>query len=146
MSPPLLLRIAAVLAFITCLGHTIGTFMEVPAEQTAMHETIAQMKRTMVPMPVGPARSYMQILDGNNLCTSLLLGLCGALLLIVSKGPASSATRRITLLTALALAFVAAPSSATRVGCPRWRASSRAASTSPTRAHWPRRCGASMRC
>lgn len=103
MSPPLLLRIAAVLAFITCLGHTIGTFMEVPAEQTAMHETIAQMKRTMVPMPVGPARSYMQILDGNNLCTSLLLGLCGALLLIVSKGPASSATRRITLLTALAL-------------------------------------------
>ncbi len=103
MSSRLLLRIAAVLAFITCLGHTIGTFMEVPAEQTAMHETIAQMKRTLVPMPVGPARSYMQILDGNNLCTSLLLALCGALLFIVSSAPTSQATSQITLLTALAL-------------------------------------------
>lgn len=41
-----------------------------------MLETITAMKRTLVSMPIGSARSYMLILDENNLCTSILLPLC----------------------------------------------------------------------
>ncbi len=55
MSRPLLLRIAAALSLITAVGHTIGTFMPVPPEQAQMHATIATMKATLVPMPVGSA-------------------------------------------------------------------------------------------
>ena len=107
MNRPLLARIAATLALITCLGHTIGTFMQVPPEQAAMHKAIAVMKSTLVPMPVGSPRSYMQILDGNNLCTSLLLLLCGTQLLAVAGLPASPATNRIIAITATALAGIA---------------------------------------
>ncbi len=86
MSRTLLIRISAALSLITSLGHTMGTFMAVPPEQTAMHATIASMKDTMVPMPVGAARSYMQILDGNNICTAVFLLLCAALLLLKTIG------------------------------------------------------------
>jgi hypothetical protein len=108
MNRPLLARIAATLVLITCLGHTIGTFMEVPPEQAAMHKAIAVMKSTMVPMPVGSPRSYMQILDGNNLCTSLLLLLCGTQLLAVAGLPSSAATNRLIFTIAVALAGIAA--------------------------------------
>ncbi len=107
MSRPFLIRIAATLATITCLGHTIGTFMTVPPEQTAMHATIATMKATMVPMPVGGARSYMQILDGNNVCTALFLLLCAVLLFAVSGLPSAPATDRVLFITAVALAAFA---------------------------------------
>ena len=56
MSRPLLLRIAATLSFLTAAGHTIGTFMPVPPEQNQMHATIAIMKATMIPMPVGSSQ------------------------------------------------------------------------------------------
>ena len=107
MSRTLLIRIAATLSLITCLGHTVGTFMAVPPEQTAMHATIATMKATMVPMPVGAARSYMQILDGNNLCTALLLLFCAVLLFAISGLPDAPATNRILVITAVALATFA---------------------------------------
>lgn len=103
MSRALLLRIAAILSLITCVGHTIGTFMPVPAEQTQMHTTIATMKATLVPMPVGAARNYMELLDGNNICTSLLLLLCGALLLSVARAANQPVVNRVVTLTALAL-------------------------------------------
>jgi len=51
-----LLRIAATLSFLTAAGHTIGTFMPVPPEQNQMHATIAIMKATMIPMPVGSSQ------------------------------------------------------------------------------------------
>jgi len=108
MSRALLIRIAATLSFVTCLGHTFGTFMSVPPEQTAMHATIATMKATMVPMPVGAARSYMQILDGNNICTALFLLLCAALLLAISGLPSAPAMNRVLIITAVALAAFAA--------------------------------------
>ena len=82
--------------------------MPVPAEQAQMHATIATMKATLVPMPVGSARSYMEILDGNNICTSLLLLLCGAMLFAVSRAARDQLANRVVLLTALALAGVAA--------------------------------------
>ena len=69
-----------------------------------MHATIATMKATMVPMPIGAARSYMQILDGNNLCTSLLLLVCAALLFSIARLPSAPATNRVILIAALALA------------------------------------------
>ncbi len=111
MSRTLLLRIAATLSILTCIAHTIGTFMEVPAEQVAMHETIATMKRTMIPMPVGAPRSYMEILDGNNLCTSLLLMLCGTLLLAIAPSPKDATSDRVILIVALALIGLATLSS-----------------------------------
>jgi hypothetical protein len=106
LSRPLFLRIAAALSFLTATGHTIGTFMPVPPEQTRMHATIATMKATLIPMPVGSAKSYMDVLDGNNLCTSLFLLLCGALLLSVATAAKERAVDRVVLLTALALAGV----------------------------------------
>jgi len=107
MSRTLLLRIAATLAAITGVGHTIGTFMPIPADQVAMHAAVATMTATMVPMPVGAARSYMQILDGNNMCTSVLLFLCAAQLFAVAKAPAGSVANRAIVITAAALAGVA---------------------------------------
>lgn len=106
MNPSLLLRVAATLSLITAVGHTVGTFMPIPPEQTQMHATIATMKATMIPMPVGSARSYMDILDGNNICTSLFLLLCAALLFIVAKAGSEPATRNVVLSTALALAGI----------------------------------------
>jgi hypothetical protein len=95
---------AAVLAFITCAGHTVGTFMAIPPEQTAMLRTIGTMRTTMVPMPVGAARSYLQILDGNNLCTSLFLLLCALNLLNASRLPEGPAIKHTVVITSLALA------------------------------------------
>ena len=108
MSRAVLLRIAASLSLITCIAHTIGTFMPVPAEQKQMHATIATMKATLVPMPVGSARSYMEILDGNNICTSLLLLFCAALLFSVARALKERLVDRVIMLTGLALAGVAA--------------------------------------
>jgi hypothetical protein len=107
MKRSLLLRIAATLSLITAAGHTVGTFMPIPPEQTQMHATVATMKATMVPMPVGSAKSCMQILDGNNLCTSLLLVLCAALLFSIATAPREP-TDRVVLLTALALGGISA--------------------------------------
>ena len=104
MSGTLLIRIAATLALVTGLSHTVGTFMTVPPEQVAMHATIATMKATMVPMPVGAARSYMQILDGNNLCTSLFLLVCASILFSIASLPSAPATNRVILIVALGLA------------------------------------------
>lgn len=106
MTRSALLRIAAVLSLITCLGHTVGTFMPVPAEQVQMHATIATMRATLVPMPVGSARSYMEILDGNNMCTSLLLLLCAAMLFTVSRAAKDPLVNRVIALIAFALAGV----------------------------------------
>jgi len=99
-----LLHIAAVLSLLTGAGHTAGTFMPVPPEQTQMLATIATMKATLVPMPVGAARSYMEILDGNNFCTSFLLLLCAGLLFSVARAAKEPAVDRVILLTGLALA------------------------------------------
>ena len=103
MNRTLLLRLAAALALVTCAGHLVGTFMTVPPEQVALHATLGAMKTTLVPMPVGAARSYLQILDGNNLGTSLLLLLCGVLLLAFSAEPNAPAGNRVVLITSLAL-------------------------------------------
>jgi hypothetical protein len=78
--------------------------MTVPPEQTAMHATIASMKATIVPMPVGAPRSYMQILDGNNICTALFLLLCAVLLYAIAGLPSACATNRVLVITVIALA------------------------------------------
>lgn len=82
--------------------------MPVPAEQVQMHATIATMKATLVPMPVGSARSYMEILDGNNICTSVFLLLCAALLFTLSRAESERVTNRVIALTALGLAAISA--------------------------------------
>ena len=104
MSRTLLIRAAATLSLVTCVSHIVGTFMAVPPEQVAMDATIATMKATLVPMPVGAARSYTQILDDNNLCTSLFLLVCAALLFSIASLPSAPATNRVTLVAALGLA------------------------------------------
>jgi hypothetical protein len=99
------LRIAAGLVLFTCLGHTAGTLMEVPAEQVAMRETIAVMQKTMVPMPMGAPRSYMQILDGNNLCVCLFLLVIGVQMWMLSSHEAGAMGRRLVKLNSLGLAI-----------------------------------------
>ena len=71
-----------------------------------MHATIATMKATMIPMPIGSARSYIDILDGNNICTSVGLLLCAALLASVSSAAKARVVDRVIMVTALALAGV----------------------------------------
>jgi hypothetical protein len=66
MNPKLLLRVAGSLCLVTAIAHLVGTLMKIPAEQVEMLQTVETMKQTLIPMPVGPARSYMDILDGNN--------------------------------------------------------------------------------
>jgi hypothetical protein len=68
-----------------------------------MHVTIVAFMVAMVPMPVGAARSYMQILDGNNICTALFLLLCAVQLFAIASSPSSSAANRVLFITALAL-------------------------------------------
>jgi hypothetical protein len=104
MSRALFLRVAAALSLTTCVGHTIGTFMVVPPEQTQIHATIASMKATLVPMPVGSPRSYMEILDGNNLSTSLFLAVCAALLFSVARARREPLVDQVIGITALGLA------------------------------------------
>jgi hypothetical protein len=99
-----MLRTAATLVLITALGHIAGTLMPIPAEQTAMLATVATMKATQVPMPIGAPRTYMQILDGNNFCTSLLLLLCAAQLFAVAGVARQAATTRTLVITAAGLA------------------------------------------
>ncbi len=103
MKRKLLLRIAAGLCLLTCIAHLVGTFMEIPPEQTEVLEAVEVMEQTMVPMPVGAAKSYKQILDGNNLSTALLLLLCSLLLFAAAGKPKDTATDQTVLLAALAL-------------------------------------------
>jgi hypothetical protein len=98
-----LLKIAVGLVFLTCAGHLIGTFIPVPAEQVAVRAAIATMKATEVPMPVGSSRSYMQILDGNNLCTSVLLMLCAVQLYFASSVQKNAYTNQSVFIVALGL-------------------------------------------
>ncbi len=107
MSRPILIRIAATLCFLTGIAHTIGTFMDIPEEQMQMLETVDAMKKTMVPMPVGSDRSYMQILDGNNFCTSLLLFLSGTLLFSTANALIEGAPGRTVLIVGIGLAIFA---------------------------------------
>ena len=104
MSRAHLVRIAATLCLVTGAGHVVGTFMAVPPGQTDMHAAIATMKATRVPMPVGTPRTYMQILDGNNLCTAVLLLLAAALLFAIAGPPDAPATDRVLVVTSVALA------------------------------------------
>lgn len=107
MNRTILLRAAATLVLLTGVSHLVGTLMPIPAEQTTMLATVATMKATLVPMPIGASRSYMQILDGNNFCTAVLLLLCAAQLFAVSGAPRQPATNRVLVITAVALATFA---------------------------------------
>jgi hypothetical protein len=89
MSQKIFLRVAAVLSLFTCLGHTVGTFMSIPAEQTAHIQVYEAMQRPVVPMPIGPVRSYAELFLGTNVCVSLLLLLIGGSLWVLSKNPSS---------------------------------------------------------
>jgi hypothetical protein len=112
MTRPLLIYIAAALTLITCIGHIIGTFMTVPADQIEVHAAISVMTATMVPMPVGASRSYMQILDGNNICTSLLLFVLFIQLVTIARLPSSRSNNRVILISAFGLSGFAAISAA----------------------------------
>lgn len=99
-----LIYLGAAFAAFTCLIHLIGTFMPVPPEQTAVIAAVETMRDTLVPMPVGSARSYMQILNGNNYGTALLLLICAVQLIAIAKLPNSDATNRTLLIATFGLA------------------------------------------
>lgn len=104
----LLLRIAGALTLITCLAHTAGTFMPIPAEQAEVAKTAAVMKATAVPMPIGRAQNYGNLFLGTNLAVSLYLLISGvAFFLFAGKGGLEGAARRQLLLTSVGLAGMA---------------------------------------
>ncbi|HNO22532.1 MAG TPA: hypothetical protein PKK94_06105 [Leptospiraceae bacterium] len=77
MKTKIMLRVAMGLVLFTLIGHTVGTFMKVPAEQTEVAKTVEIMKTTLVPMPVGSPKSYSEIFLGTNLTVSLFLFVSG---------------------------------------------------------------------
>lgn len=106
----LLLRLAAVLVLLTGFAHLAGTLMEIPADQSAVRSTAAVMRATPVPMPVGPARNYFDILQGNNFATCILLFLVGTQVWTLARHAAEPAAQRALWLAAGALAAFAAVS------------------------------------
>lgn len=106
MSRKALLYTAASLAMLTCIVHLIGTYMPIPPEQTEVARVVATMNATLVPMPVGSAKTYLQILNGNNLGTALLLLVCSAQLVgAATSGPSAAASRAIAITAAGLVGF-----------------------------------------
>jgi len=104
----LLLRIAGVLTLFTCLGHTAGTFMPIPAEQAEVAKTAAIMKATAVPMPIGRAQNYGNLFLGTNLAVSLYLLIASiGFFLFAAKGGLEGAGRRQLVLTSVGLGGIA---------------------------------------
>lgn len=99
-----LLKIAGLLALITAVIHLIGTFMPIPAEQTQVQDAIAVMNATLVPMPLGSAKSYMQILNGNNFGTALLLLICALQLFVAARSDSSQISKRTISIAGVGLA------------------------------------------
>jgi hypothetical protein len=102
-----LLRIAAFLVLFTCAGHTYGTFAPIPADQPEMIKIVEQMKVVMIPMPMGTPKSYMQILDGNNLSVSLYLFVTGLIFLALSRQAPGGADNVVLAITSTGMAAVA---------------------------------------
>ncbi len=102
----ILLRIAAILVLFTCAGHTYGTFVPIPTEQTEMIKTLEQMKATMIPMPMGSPKSYSEILDGNNLSVAVYLLVTGLILLALSRNR-PAVDNAVLLITSGGLVLVA---------------------------------------
>lgn len=104
----LLLRLAGALTLFTCLGHTAGTFMPIPAEQAEVAKTAAIMKATAVPMPIGRAQNYGNLFLGTNLAVSLYLLIAGmAFFLFAGQDGLEGAARRQLTLTSVGLAGMA---------------------------------------
>jgi hypothetical protein len=100
----LLLRIAGGLALFVCLGHTAGTFMPIPPEQTGVANAVTVMKATLVPMPVGKAQSYADIFLGNNISVSLyLLVTALGFFFLSGKEGLAGAGRKLSVLLSLGM-------------------------------------------
>lgn len=108
MSRTLLLRIAAFLVLFTCAGHTMGTFMPVPPEQTRMLETIEIMKGTMIPMPLGSPKSYWEVFHGNNVGMSLFLLVTGIAFILLSRAANNAPIEVLLSLGMLGLCVISA--------------------------------------
>ncbi|MBX3723817.1 MAG: hypothetical protein KF713_18370 [Turneriella sp.] len=110
--PKFLLRTAGVLTLLTCLGHTAGTFMPIPAKEVEVVKAAAVMKATLVPMPVGKAQTYADIFLGNNIGMSVFLFVLGLGFFFFSgkDGLAGVGRRLLTLnsLGALAISVLSA--------------------------------------
>lgn len=85
MNTKILLRVALGLILFTFIGHTVGTFMKVPPEQTEVAKAVEIMKTTLVPMPVGTPKSYSDLFLGTNLTVSLFLLISAACFWVVSS-------------------------------------------------------------
>jgi len=80
-----LLGTAAFFTLVTCAGHTMGTFMPVPPEQADVVAGLEVMQRTMVPMPVGAARSFATLLDGNSIGLSIWMLVSGLMFIAAAR-------------------------------------------------------------
>ncbi|MDX1959669.1 MAG: hypothetical protein SFU98_13925 [Leptospiraceae bacterium] len=85
LSRTILLRVAAFFLLFTCLGHTWGTFMQTPKEETQVIQAEEVMKKTLVPMPIGQPKSFAEIFFGNNISMSMFLFILGILNIILSS-------------------------------------------------------------
>lgn len=100
-----LLGTAAFFTLATCAGHTAGTFMPVPPEQTDVVAGLEVMQRTMVPMPVGAARSFATLLDGNSVGLSIWMLISG--LMFIAAARSAKPDRPSLVLNTLGMAALA---------------------------------------
>lgn len=100
----LMLRLAGGLALFTCLGHTVGTFMAIPAEQVEVAKTVAVMKATLVPMPIGKPQNYADLFRGNNIAVSIyLLASAVSFFLLSGRAGLEGVGRKFLVLNSLSL-------------------------------------------
>ncbi len=82
--------VVAILLALTCVSHTVGTFMEIPKEQIAVRAGYEVMQRTVVPMPFGVERMYSEIFLGTNLAVSLFLLFMTVVFVLLAKDVVSN--------------------------------------------------------
>ena len=90
-----LLYAAALGAFITAVGHTIGIFTPIPAEQTEVSAAYNMMQRTMVPLPMGVKHSYAEIFFGNNILLSVFLAVMAAIFAMLAGSELNRDLKRV---------------------------------------------------
>ncbi len=110
MSRRVRLRIAAGLVLFVAAGHTLGTFAP-PPDDAAVKATLKAMETTLMPMPVGPPRSFATVMNGLSISDSVYLVVAGLFFWILAIRTAGSADKALLLLNSagvLASAVIAA--------------------------------------
>lgn len=100
----LLLLIAAALVLFTFLGHTIGAFQMNSPQEVDGAQLVQLMEQTMMPMPIGSPKSYMDLYNGSNFGLSVYLLISGLSLILFARS--KDTQKPLIVLTGVGLALM----------------------------------------